>query len=88
LVINALEIEIASASIDEKPVPQDAIKIDNKNELARIALSSELPTGAHTLSRSFSGKINQQGCGLFYMLYQEQGSGAKKDLTRHAVRAN
>ena len=30
------------------------------------------------LSLSFSGKINQQGQGLFYMRYQEQGSGAKK----------
>lgn len=78
LVLNALEIEIASASIDEKPVPQDTVKIDNKNELVRIALSSELPTGAHTLSLSFSGKINQKGRGLFYMRYQEQGSGAKR----------
>jgi aminopeptidase N len=78
LVLNALEIEIASASIDEKPVSQDAVKIDNKNERARIALPSELPTGAHTLSLDFSGKINQQGRGLFYMRYQEQGSGAKR----------
>jgi aminopeptidase N len=78
LVLNALEIEIASASIDEKPVSQDAVKIDNKNESARIALPSELPTGAHTLSLDFSGKINQQGRGLFYMRYQEQGSGAKR----------
>lgn len=78
LVLNALEIEIARASIDEKPVPQDAVKIDNKNELLKIALSSELPGGAHTLSLNFSGKINQQGRGLFYMRYQEQGSGAKR----------
>jgi aminopeptidase N len=78
LVLNALEIEIAGASIDERHVPQEAVKIDNKNELLRISLSSELPAGAHTLSLSFSGKINQQGRGLFYMRYQEQGSGAKK----------
>jgi len=78
LVLNALEIEVTSASIDKKQVPQDAVKIDNKNELLRISLSSELSAGAHTLSLSFSGKINQQGRGLFYMRYQEQGSGAKK----------
>jgi aminopeptidase N len=78
LVLNALEIEIASASIDEKKVPQEAVKIDNKNELLRILLSSELSAGVHTLSLRFSGKINQQGRGLFYMCYQEQGSGAKK----------
>ena len=78
LVLNALEIEVTSVSIDKKQVPQDAVKIDNKNELLRISLSSELSAGAHTLSLSFSGKINQQGRGLFYMRYQEQGSGAKK----------
>jgi aminopeptidase N len=78
LVLNALEIEIACASIDQRPVRQDAVKVGNKNELLRITLSSDLATGAHTLSLSFSGKINQQGRGLFYMRYQDQGSGAKR----------
>lgn len=78
LTLNALEIEIANASIDDKPIPTSAIKIDNKNELLTIALSSELPAGSHTLALSFSGKINQQGRGLYYMRYQEQGTGAKK----------
>ena len=78
LTLNALEIEIANASIDDKPIPTSAIKIDNKNELLTIALSSELPAGSHTLALSFSGKINQQGRGLYYMRYQEEGTGAKK----------
>jgi aminopeptidase N len=78
LVLNALEIEIAGASIDEKQVPPDAVKIDNKNELLRISLSFVLSAGRHVLSLSFSGKINQRGRGLYYMRYQEQGSGAKK----------
>jgi aminopeptidase N len=34
--------------------------------------------GDHTVALSFSGKINQQGQGLFYMRYQEQGTGAAK----------
>ena len=78
LTLNALEIEIANASIDDKPIPKGAIKIDNKNELLTIALPSQLPAGPHTLALGFSGKINQQGRGLFYMRYQEEGTGAKK----------
>jgi aminopeptidase N len=78
LVLNALEIEIASASIDDKEIPKGSIKIDNKSELLTITLSSELPAGSHTLALSFSGKINEQGRGLFYMRYQEEGSGAQK----------
>ncbi len=78
LMLNALEIEIANASIDDKPIPKGAIKIDNKNELLTIALPSQLPAGPHMLALGFSGKINQQGRGLFYMRYQEEGTGAKK----------
>ena len=78
LMLNALEIEIANASIDDKPIPKGAIKIDNKNELLTIALPSQLPAGLHMLALGFSGKINRQGRGLFYMRYQEEGTGAKK----------
>src|SRR6266581_7257792 len=78
LVLNALELEITGASIDDQSIPQGAIKIDNENELLTIALSSQLSAGAHTLALGFSGKINQQGRGLFYMHYQEEGTGAKK----------
>src|SRR5262249_60942280 len=58
--------------------PASAIKIDNKNELLTLALPSELGIGEHTLTLRFAGKINQQGQGLFYMHYQEQGTGARK----------
>src|SRR5207245_6178532 len=61
-----------------KTLPKSAVKIDKKNELVIIALPSELPAGLHMLALSFSGKINQQGRGLFYMRYQEEGTGAKK----------
>src|ERR1700680_4239369 len=80
LVLNALEIEIASAAIDDKTLPKSAVKIDRKNELVTIALPSELPPGDHHLALSFSGKINQQGRGLFYARYQEQGTAAKKTM--------
>ncbi len=78
LVLNALELEIKDASFDGKGLPKSAIRIDKEKELLTLALPSELPPGDHTLALNFSGKINQQGQGLFYMRYQEQGSGAQK----------
>jgi aminopeptidase N len=80
LVLNALELEITSASLDNEPLPKSAIKIDRKNELLTLTLPSELAAGEHTLALSFSGKINQQGQGLFYVRYQEQGTAAKKTM--------
>jgi aminopeptidase N len=59
-------------------LPKSTIKIDKEKELLTLALPSELPPGDHTLVLSFSGKINQQGQGLFYVRYQEQGNGAQK----------
>jgi aminopeptidase N len=76
--LNALELKIEAASIDGKELPAFAIKTDNKNELLTLALPAELATGAHTLAFRFTGRINQQGQGLFYMRYQEQGTGARK----------
>jgi len=76
LVLNALEMEISDASLDGKTLPKSAIQIDRENELIILALPSELAAGNHRLALSFSGKINQQGQGLFYMRYQEQGSPA------------
>ena len=76
LVLNALEMEISDASLDGKALPKSAIQIDSENELIILALPSELAAGNHRLALSFSGKINQQGQGLFYMRYQEQGSPA------------
>ncbi|HWN64502.1 MAG TPA: M1 family metallopeptidase [Candidatus Binatus sp.] len=78
LVLNALELEITSASVDDKMLARSAVKIDNGNELLTLTLPSELAAGDHTLALSFSGKINQQGQGLFYMRYQEKGTGATK----------
>src|ERR1700752_2925263 len=63
LVLNAADMEITAAKIDNKPIPSNAITIDNKSELLRLALSTELAKGSHTLSLKFSGKINQQGRG-------------------------
>ena len=78
LVLNSLELKITHASLDGKVLPKSAIKTDKKNELLILAFRSEFAAGDHTLALSFTGKINQQGQGLFYMPYQEQGSGTKR----------
>src|SRR5438552_240944 len=78
LVLNGLELKIEAASVDGKELPVSAIKADNEKELLTLPLTSELAAGDHALTLGFTGKINQQGQGLFYMRYQEQGSGARK----------
>ena len=78
LVLNALELEITEASVDDVVLPKSAIKIDKEKELLTLRLLSELKPGDHTLALRFEGKINEAGQGLFYMRYQEHGSGATK----------
>ncbi len=78
LVLNALELKIQKAAVDGQALPDSAIKLDPANETLTLLLSSELGPGEHRLALEFAGKINQQGQGLFYMPYQEQGTGAKK----------
>jgi aminopeptidase N len=78
LVLNALEIKIKSATVDGKAIPASAIKLDPKEETLTIALANELAAGPHSLELNFAGKINQQGQGLYYASYQEQGTGEKK----------
>ncbi len=78
IVLNALEIEVASASVDGKVLPKTAIQVDRKQELLKISLADKLVAGKHELELRFSGKINQGGFGLYYARYQEQGSGADK----------
>jgi len=78
LVLNALELKIEAASVDGKELPLSAIKTDNEKELLTLTLQSELAAGDHALALRFTGKINQQGQGLFYVRYQEEGSGVRK----------
>src|ERR1043166_6606052 len=77
LVLNALEIKIAKASLDGTAIPESALKLDPKQETLTITLANELPAGPHSLELNFSGKINQQGQGLYYARYQEQAMGRK-----------
>src|SRR5260221_9459958 len=74
LVLNGLELKIKAASVDGKELPLSAIKTDNEKELLPLTLPSELAVGDHALALRFTGRINQQGQGLFYVRYHEQGS--------------
>lgn len=78
LVLNALEIDVSGASIDRQPLARSGINLDKKNELLRLTPPDQLDPGEHTVTLSFSGKINQQGQGLYYCKYQEQNTGATK----------
>ena len=80
LVLNALEMEIASAAVDGQPLPRKAIALDAVEQTLTLALPNELSVGKHELALKFSGKINAQGQGLFYARYQEQGTDEKKVL--------
>ncbi len=78
IVLNALEIDVSEASLDGKKLAKSAIQVDAANELLKLSLPEELVVGKHTIDLKFSGKINQQGVGLYYARYREQGSGAEK----------
>ncbi len=78
IILNAADIDVASAAVDGKALPKSAVQIDRGQELLRISLADKLVPGKHQLDLRFSGKINQAGLGLFYARYNEQGSGAEK----------
>ncbi len=78
IVLNALEMEIASASLDGQSLPRKAIELNEKDETLTLTLPNELAAGEHELALKFSGQINAQGQGLFYARYQEQGEKEKK----------
>lgn len=77
IVLNALEIEIAGVSLDDKPIANSSIKLDPAQETLTITAPAEISPGSHTLALEFSGKINQQGQGLYRAPYQDP-KGEKK----------
>jgi aminopeptidase N len=80
LVMNALELEVNGAMLDEHVISPASVKLNKKQELLTLVLPAELAAGQHAVELNFTGKINQQGQGLFYADYQEHGTGAKKTL--------
>ncbi len=78
IVLNALELQITAASIDDEPLAPKDIVLDPATQTLTLTPQSELAAGAHAVALHFKGKINAQGQGLFYARYEEQGTKAKK----------
>ena len=80
LVLNALNLEVTSASVDGHALSKKAIALNAGEQLLTLTLPNELAAGKHELALKFSGKINAQGQGLFYARYQDKESDVKKIL--------
>jgi aminopeptidase N len=78
IVLNSADLKITEVRVDNVLVPASAISLEADNELLRIALPRGAAEGEHTLVIEFNGAITQKGQGLYYMPYQEQGTGKKK----------
>lgn len=77
LVLNAAEMQVSDALLDQKPL---TINANEKEEIVTLRADGEIASGEHTLTLNFAGKINQRGAGLYAATYQEQGTGAKKTM--------
>ena len=71
-------MEIRSAAIDDKAIPSRRSSSIRSNKRSRFRFRRSSARAATTLDAHFGGKINQQGQGLFYATYREQGTNAKK----------
>ncbi|MEO7724689.1 MAG: M1 family metallopeptidase, partial [Chthoniobacterales bacterium] len=78
LVLNALELEIASAAVDGQVLPKKSLVLDAEAQTLTLTLPNETAAGEHELALKFSGKINAQGQGLFFARYQEERTNKKK----------
>jgi aminopeptidase N len=78
ILLNSLELEIVSASVDRQEIPRKAVGLNPGEQLLTLTLPNELAAGEHELTVKFSGKINPQGQGLFFARYQEQATNQKK----------
>ncbi len=78
LVLNALELEIASASVDGQALPKKSIVLNAEAQTLTLNLPNELAAGEHEVALQFSGKIYAQGQGLFFARYEELGTNEKK----------
>ena len=69
LVLNALNIAIASASLDGKPGEDAAVSLDAAAQTATLRFPRPIEVGAHQLRVAFTSRINQFSQGLFFVDY-------------------
>jgi aminopeptidase N len=77
LVLNALNIVIASASLDGKQGEGATVSLDGKAQTATLTFPRPIEVGAHRLRVAFTSRINQFSQGLFFVDYPA-GSGRKR----------
>ena len=77
IILNAVELQITSASIDNgKGLSHRAvIRLDEPAERCRLTFPSAIPTGKWTLSLSFQGRLNDKLRGFYRSTYKD-ASGA------------
>ena len=88
LVLNALELQITSASVDETAIAPAAIKLDAKEETLKIALPEELPAGTHTLDAQFHRQNQSTGTRPVLRALPGTGNECAKDHARDAIRGD
>jgi aminopeptidase N len=78
LVLNALELDISRARLDEPELPAD-IALDSKQQQLVLNFPQTIGVGLHRLKLDFRGKVNTTAQGLFATPYQAAG-GQQKQL--------
>ncbi|HEY1146944.1 MAG TPA: M1 family metallopeptidase [Pseudoduganella sp.] len=75
LTLNAVDLAITSAEIGAAKGKQaaSAIKPDNEHQTVTLEFARPLSAGKHELTIDYSGKINSQASGLFYLDYDSAG---------------
>ena len=71
LVLNALQLEITAAALLDDPArPQPlAVRLDAEKQTLALALPGGWPTGRHTITISYRGRIGTQAEGFFVDKY-------------------
>jgi len=74
LMFNSLNEKLSEVRLDGKPVK--SVASDDEEQLTTVRLTHPAPSGKHTLSFSYIGKIESHAQGLFIQHYEQPG-GAK-----------
>jgi aminopeptidase N len=83
IVLNADNMEIESARLSGKGVDNLKLQpaIDRKQQTVTFALDKPLAPGRYRLALAFSGLINREARGMFYMNYKDGGRDHKMIAT-------
>jgi aminopeptidase N len=68
IVFNSLNETLTDVRLDHKPVA--TVVSNDEQQLTRLTLAQPAPPGSHTLTFSYSGRVESQPHGLFLQSYQ------------------